>query len=167
MSLLGLVVTASDEGVNPVLSLADDLVDLANGEYQIIIKIGDLDWMHDQIDIYSEDILEVDNLDAPAGSFQEVSFLTTVTDGQLNLRFQDDGGSDPGTQSRLAVSGPEQGPCDTCLARDRLGTGVGTATQPTADSTGPVGGVARIGRSGTTVEQTAQCAGPDCEDGGG
>ena len=69
-------------------------VDLENGDYQITIVIGDQDFMHDMIDVYAEDNLEINDLTAPAGSFQQETFWVTVTDGQLNIRIQDNGGAD-------------------------------------------------------------------------
>jgi len=70
-------------------------VDLANGDYEINITIGDQSYMHDIIDVYAEDILKIDDLTATTGTFQEVTFYTTITDGQLNLRILDDGGTNP------------------------------------------------------------------------
>ena len=69
-------------------------VDLANGDYQVTITIGDQDFMHDLIDVYAEDVLVINDLTAVAGSFQEVTFTATVADGQLNLNILDDGGAD-------------------------------------------------------------------------
>jgi len=70
-------------------------VDLVNGDYTVTVVVGDQSFMHDRIDIYAEGVLVVNDLTAPAGSFQQVSFVVTVTDGQLSLRILDDGGSDP------------------------------------------------------------------------
>ena len=69
--------------------------DLENGDYQVTVIIGDQDQMHDQIDVYAEDILKINDLVAAAGTFQEVSFGTKVADGQLNITILDDGGTDP------------------------------------------------------------------------
>jgi len=70
-------------------------VDLADGDYQVTVIIGDQNYMHDQIDVYAEDILVINDLTAAAGSFQQETFGTTVTDGQLNIRIHDNGGTDP------------------------------------------------------------------------
>jgi fibronectin type 3 domain-containing protein len=70
-------------------------VDLADGDYLVIAVIGDQNFMHDQIDVYAEDVPVVNDLTVSAGSFQEVSFKVTIVDGQLNLRILDDGGVDP------------------------------------------------------------------------
>jgi fibronectin type 3 domain-containing protein len=70
-------------------------VDLANGEYTVTVVVGDQSFMHDNVDIYAEGVLVVNDLTASAGSFQQVNFVVTVTDGQLSLRILDDGGSDP------------------------------------------------------------------------
>jgi fibronectin type 3 domain-containing protein len=68
--------------------------DLANGNYQVIVTIGDQSYMHDNIDVYAEDILEINDLTIAAASFQEVIFDVTVADEQLNLRLLDDEGAD-------------------------------------------------------------------------
>jgi fibronectin type 3 domain-containing protein/pimeloyl-ACP methyl ester carboxylesterase len=70
-------------------------VDLANGNYQITVTVGDQSFMHDQIYVYAEDTLVVNDLTVAAGSFQQVTFSRAVSDGQLNLRILDDGGVDP------------------------------------------------------------------------
>lgn len=70
-------------------------VDLQNGEYEVSVILGDYSFMHDKIDLYAEGILKVDDLTVPTGTFGEVTFTVTVTNGQLNLMFHDDGGSDP------------------------------------------------------------------------
>jgi fibronectin type 3 domain-containing protein len=68
--------------------------DLANGDYTITITIGDQTYAHDNIDVYAETVLMIDNLDATAGTFMEIAFGVTITDTQLNLRILDDGGTD-------------------------------------------------------------------------
>jgi hypothetical protein len=70
-------------------------VDLENGDYQITVIIGDQNFMHDMIDVYAEGNLEINNLISAAGSFQQETFWAAVIDGQLNIRIQDDGGTDP------------------------------------------------------------------------
>ena len=70
-------------------------VDLANGDYLVTVIIGDQAFRHDNIDVYAEDNLVIDDLTAVAGSFQEVSVRVSVVDAQLNLRISDDGGVDP------------------------------------------------------------------------
>ncbi len=67
-------------------------VDLSDGDYTVTLIIGDNSWTQDLMDVYAEDSLVIDDLTVPKGTFQEISFTVTVTDGQLNLRFHDDGG---------------------------------------------------------------------------
>jgi len=88
---------APDDLRRDLIQCADEhtfAVDLANGDYMITLVVGDQSYMHDQIDVYAEDTLKVDGLTVATGEFQEVTFYTTVTDGQLNLRISDDGGVD-------------------------------------------------------------------------
>jgi len=80
-----LVFSRSDRGFN---------VDLANGEYTVKVIIGDNKYMHDNIDIYAEGALMLNDVTVSAGSFVERTFGVEVTDGQLNLMFVDDGGTD-------------------------------------------------------------------------
>jgi len=69
-------------------------VDLPNGEYQVTLVIGDYSYQHDMINVYAEEILTVNDLTVPKGTFNEVAFPVMVGDGQLNIRFHDDGGLD-------------------------------------------------------------------------
>ncbi len=68
---------------------------LANDDYLITITIGDQSYTHDNIDVYAEGVLVVNDLTATAGTFQQRTFSVTVADGLLSLRILDDGGSDP------------------------------------------------------------------------
>jgi fibronectin type 3 domain-containing protein len=70
-------------------------VDLPNGEYRVHIIVGDQLYMHDRIDVYAENSLAVNDLTVRAGLFVEEYFTVVVKDGQLNLKFHDDGGTDP------------------------------------------------------------------------
>ena len=70
-------------------------VDLANGDYQVTVVIGDEGFMHDLVDVYAEGSLKINDLTVTAGSFQELSFTVTIADGQLNLVILDNGGVDP------------------------------------------------------------------------
>jgi hypothetical protein len=69
-------------------------VDLANGDYLVTAIVGDQNFLHDQISVYAVGSLVVNQLTAPGGGFQEVSFRVIVADGQLNLRILDGGGID-------------------------------------------------------------------------
>jgi fibronectin type 3 domain-containing protein len=70
-------------------------VDLANGQYKVTLTIGDNSYTHDLIDVYAENVLQVNHLTVSAGTFSGRVFIVTVGDGQLNIRFHDAGGSDP------------------------------------------------------------------------
>ena len=50
--------------------------------------------MHDQIYVYAQNTLEINNLTVTAGTFQQTTFTITITNGQLNLRIRDGGGTD-------------------------------------------------------------------------
>jgi len=66
-------------------------VDLANGDYEVTIIVGDQNYGHDLIDVYAEDTLKINDLITTAGTFQEQTFWVTIADGQLNIRIEDDG----------------------------------------------------------------------------
>lgn len=68
--------------------------DLANGNYQVTVVIGDQSYLHDLIDIYAEGVLRIDDMTTFADAFQQAAFPVTVADQQLNLRILDGGGSD-------------------------------------------------------------------------
>ena len=69
-------------------------VDIPNGQYQVTLIVGDQNYMHDKIDIYAEGVMVADDLNVSAETFTEVTFTVTVSDGQLNVTFHDDGGAD-------------------------------------------------------------------------
>jgi len=80
-----LVFSSSDRGFN---------IDLVDGEYTVKVIIGDNSYMHDNIDVYSEGLLKLNDVTVSAGSFVEQTFGVVVSGGQLNLVFADDGGTD-------------------------------------------------------------------------
>jgi fibronectin type 3 domain-containing protein len=71
------------------------LVDLPNGDYKITVWLGDNEYPHDNICVYAEGLLKIDDLSTLRGEFDKRVFGVTVSDGQLNLRIDDDGGPDP------------------------------------------------------------------------
>ncbi|MFX0209788.1 MAG: choice-of-anchor U domain-containing protein [Candidatus Hodarchaeota archaeon] len=73
----------------------DFRVALRDGTYIVTMIIGDNNYLNDNIDIYVQDVLKVDDVSVSAGNFEELTFSLTVTDGQLIMGFDDDGGSDP------------------------------------------------------------------------
>jgi hypothetical protein len=68
---------------------------IPNGDYRITVIIGDNDAGHDLIDVFVEGVLRIDDLTVSAGEFAVKTFRVTLSDGELNIRFHDDGGSDP------------------------------------------------------------------------
>jgi fibronectin type 3 domain-containing protein len=69
-------------------------VDLDNGQYSVKLAIGDKSYRHDLIDVYAEDVLKVNHLTVNTGIFSPQVFTVIVSDGQLNIRFHDAGGTD-------------------------------------------------------------------------
>jgi hypothetical protein len=70
-------------------------IDLSNGDYFVTVFLGDMSYAHDDVDVYAEGILKLDDVNTSAGEIKRLSFLVPVSDGQLNVLFNDSGGSDP------------------------------------------------------------------------
>jgi hypothetical protein len=68
-------------------------IDLSNGNYTVIITMGDQLYAHDLMQIYAEGDLKA-NVTTPAGTFAQIVFPVSVTDGSLELTFVDAGGID-------------------------------------------------------------------------
>ena len=66
------------------------LVDLANGSYVANVTLGDAA-ARDLVDVYVEGTLVLDDVTTAAGQYAHRSFPVTISDGQLTLRFDDDG----------------------------------------------------------------------------
>jgi len=70
-------------------------VKLPNNVYTIYVVMGDSKASHDNIDIYVEGVLRADDVTIPAGKVITLKFFAYVYDGELDITFRDDGGSDP------------------------------------------------------------------------
>jgi hypothetical protein len=68
-------------------------LDLANGQYDVTITLGDLAEAHDLMGVFLEGE-QVDTVTTLAGQNAVGTYRITVHDGQLNLRLFDLGGSD-------------------------------------------------------------------------
>jgi hypothetical protein len=69
-------------------------LNVPNGNYLITVTIGDQRYGHDRIDVYAEGSLKLNDVTVNAGQFAVKTFSVTLSDGELNIRFHDDGGSD-------------------------------------------------------------------------
>ena len=58
------------------------------------LYFGDASNAHDDIDVFAEGDLIIDDLTISAAEYVTKSFIITVSDGQLTLTFHDDGGTD-------------------------------------------------------------------------
>jgi subtilisin family serine protease/fibronectin type 3 domain-containing protein/methionine-rich copper-binding protein CopC len=68
-------------------------IDLASGEYDVIPTIGDTSLAHDLVGVFLEGV-EVDTITTAGGQTVTRTYRVSVSDGQLNLRLADLGGSD-------------------------------------------------------------------------
>jgi len=68
-------------------------VDVPNGDYLVMVVVGDQSFMHDNIYVYAEGVLQA-VISVKAGEFVQKVFTVSVTDGALDLTLLDAGGSD-------------------------------------------------------------------------
>jgi fibronectin type 3 domain-containing protein len=68
-------------------------LDLANGEYDVIATIGDTVLAHDLVGLFFEGV-QFDSITTAGGQIVARTYRVNVSDGQLNLRLADLGGSD-------------------------------------------------------------------------
>jgi|GEM_PF-6979704 len=96
------------------------VVNVVNGTYTVTVTMGDAAAARQKMAVYLEGT-KVDTINTSAGQFVQRTYTVIVTDGQLTMRLDDAGGSDPyaiinGLQlSRnsggpLMVAGPDTGP---------------------------------------------------------
>ncbi|MHC4402199.1 MAG: Ig-like domain-containing domain, partial [Planctomycetota bacterium] len=85
-------------------------VDVPTGTYDVTVTLGDVGpYAHEQMGLFLEGVL-VDAIDTAAGEIQSLVYSgVQVEDGQLTVRLEDLGGSDPNAViSALEVTGGEQ-----------------------------------------------------------
>jgi subtilisin family serine protease/fibronectin type 3 domain-containing protein len=68
-------------------------LDLANGEYDVIVTLGDMATAHDLMGVFLEGV-QVDTVTTARGESLAGTYRVSVADGQLQLRLEDQGGSD-------------------------------------------------------------------------
>jgi subtilisin family serine protease len=68
------------------------LVDVPNGQYEVIVTMGDGGGLHDQMAVSLEGTL-VNTITTQAGEYATNAYLVDVNDGQLMLHLEDLGGS--------------------------------------------------------------------------
>ena len=69
-------------------------LDVSNGEYDVIVTMGDTGQPHEQMGVFLEGV-QVDEVDNASGETITRTYRVSVGDEQLNLRLLDLGGSDP------------------------------------------------------------------------
>ena len=70
-------------------------VTLTNGVWAGTLVMGDQTTAHDNMMVWAQGQLIGNGINTVAGGQTNLSFQVDVTDGQLNLQFDDAGGSDP------------------------------------------------------------------------
>jgi fibronectin type 3 domain-containing protein len=71
-----------------------DLEGIPTGDYFITVIMGDQYYRHDLIDVYAEGVQKLNDVTINAGQFVQRTFTVSISDGELNIRFHDDGGFD-------------------------------------------------------------------------
>jgi fibronectin type 3 domain-containing protein len=69
------------------------VVNLPNGTYNVRLTVGDATAAHEQMGIFIEGVLK-DTLSTAANQFLVKTYSVTVSDGQLTVLFDDQGGAD-------------------------------------------------------------------------
>jgi len=69
-------------------------INLANGWYMISVSLGDMTVRHDQMSVLANEVLKIEKVTTAGGEVRLFDFEVTVTDGVLDIMFQDVGGSD-------------------------------------------------------------------------
>jgi hypothetical protein len=70
------------------------VAEVADGQYEITVALGDMAVARDQMGVYLEDQL-VDTVDTAAGQINFGVYTVNILDGLMTLRLKDLGGSNP------------------------------------------------------------------------
>jgi len=70
------------------------LINLTNGKYLITAIMGDMDYSHDNMDVYAQGQLKLNKINTSTGQIKWLNFTTNVNAGQLNITFHDNSGPD-------------------------------------------------------------------------
>lgn len=65
---------------------------IENGTWEVLVVQGDENRLRDQLSILAEGILQKEDISTPINGFVETAFVVEVTDGTLDLTFDDLGG---------------------------------------------------------------------------
>ncbi len=97
-------VDSRDRGPNGADDIERDLVfaggprtlshRIANGVWAVTLNMGDTCCIHDDMSVTAEGVVISGDVDAPTGTFAEVTGQVVVTDGSLDIEFEDLGGVD-------------------------------------------------------------------------
>jgi fibronectin type 3 domain-containing protein len=103
-------------------------LDLAGGEYDVIATIGDTSLAHDLVGVFLEGV-QLDTITTAGGQVVTRTYRVSVSDGQLNLRLADLGGSDWWAM----IAGLDV----VFVGPDRTGPRI-VSTEPSGSVTGPI-----------------------------
>jgi fibronectin type 3 domain-containing protein len=109
-------------------------VAVPNGRYRVVVTMGDATAGHGQMAVFLEN-QKVATVSTGANEFKELTFETAVTDGELTLWLNDEGGSDPNVViNALVIERALPVLVDLGTAGSPLAAGYARATHATAYS---------------------------------
>ncbi|MGJ8697459.1 MAG: LamG-like jellyroll fold domain-containing protein [Verrucomicrobiaceae bacterium] len=78
---------------------------ISPGTWNVTLNMGDAEFAHDNMQVAAEGIVFDDDVDHGVAEFPYVTFQVVVADGQLDITFSDNGGSDPNwTVTRMTLT---------------------------------------------------------------
>jgi len=119
------------------------VADVASGDYEATVTLGDATHGHDLMGVYLEGV-QVDTVTTAAGAFATHTYSVHVGDGQLTLRLADLGGSDANV-TIVALEIVSTGPAPEALT-------VQIAAETIPENAGPSATTGRVTRSGDTTD---------------
>jgi subtilisin family serine protease/fibronectin type 3 domain-containing protein len=131
-------------------------VDLPNGEYDVIVTLGDHLIAHDLMGVFLEGV-QVDSVSTAGSQFVANTYRTSVSDGQLTLGLTDLGGSDSYVMINglnVVFAGPDLS-APSVISTDATGTVTGPIDRVTVSFNEP------MDASSFTLADVAVLEGPE------
>ncbi|MCL4200863.1 MAG: autotransporter-associated beta strand repeat-containing protein [Pirellulaceae bacterium] len=134
------------------------LVDLPNGTYQLTLTMGNVVAAHDQMQVVAE-ALPALTVNSAKGQFAHERLIVTVSDGTLDLQFQDAGGTNPNWVVNALEIRPESEVAPISIATVGALTADGTTVDVFAGSGATAGSLVTVSTDlGTIVTADADAS---------
>ena len=105
-----------------------------NAVWNVTLTMGNIGQAHDDMQVMAEGQIVAVDVDSEAGTFAEVVFEATVTDGSLTLGFDDIGGSPNWVLNAMSIERIDDLPIVVDLTQTQYLYDFGTASSPAAFS---------------------------------